>query len=233
MKTYFDRNLIFEAHQHAKAVYPEEACGFLLKDRYMRMDNFAKDRTNTFKINHKEFLTHQEGLLAIMHSHGDYPHLSAADMEQQIETGVPWGITFVDKGFVTGTYFWGDDLEPQDLIGRQFIHGLYDCYATVRDYWRLKGFDIPDFPRDNLWWEKNPSMLEELYKEAGFDYIDESELKEGDSVVMKVLSNVTNHSAIVLNDGLILHHLYGRYSRREPLNRWKKFVTGYLRYKHA
>lgn len=230
MKMYFDFNLVSKAQEHAKRVYPKESCGFLLRDRYLPMENWAEDTVNGFKIKQMEFIKHKENIMAVMHSHADYPHLSKADMLQQIETGVPWGITFIDNGALTDTYFWGDQLEIQDLIGRPFVHGMYDCYAIVRDYWRLEGYNIMEFPRENLWWQKDPSMLENGCQEAGFYFIDESDLQIGDVVFMKVMAPVVNHSGIYIGDGLILHHLYNRLSRREPLNRWRKYVSGYLRY---
>ena len=162
----------------------------------------------------------------------DYPHLSKVDMDGQIGSALPWGIILLKNGGIEHTAFWGDGI-IYDLIGRPFIHGLFDCYSLVRDYWRHKGFDIKEFPRENFWWEKDPSMLERGSESAGFHYIDSSEVQEGDVVFMKIMSNVTNHSGIVLNKGIVLHHLYNRLSRREPLNRWRKFITKYLRYENA
>ena len=76
-------------------------------------------------------------------------------------------------------------------------------------------------------------MLEDGVHEAGFDYIDERELKEGDVVFMKIKADVVNHSAIYLGKSWIVHHLYGRLSNKEPINKWRSFITGYLRYKNA
>ena len=233
MKEYFDKDIIRQAEFHAKKHYPKEACGFLMKDRFMPVENVAEDKVNDFKINQKEFFRYKKDTLAIIHSHADYPHLSKADMDSQIRSALPWGIILLKKGSVEHTFFWGDQLPVQDLIERPFCHGLYDCYSLVRDYYRTKEIIIPPFTRDNLWWEKDPSMLENGMEEAGFHFIDVSEMKVGDVIFMKIMADVVNHSAVYIGNGLILHHLYNRLSRREPLNRWRKYVTGYLRYKHA
>lgn len=233
MKTYFDKELIRKAEFHAKSKYPEEACGFITDDDFIPIDNVAVNKVQNFVIDKFDYIKYNGKVKAIVHSHADYPHLSKADMIGQIKSALPWGLVLLNKGKVEHTVFWGNQLEPQDLIGRPFIHGIYDCYAIVRDYWRLKGHDIIDFPRDNLWWETEPSMLEDGCQEAGFDFINESQLKIGDVVFMKVMAPVVNHSAIYIGDGLVLHHLYNKLSRKEPLIRWRDSISGYLRYKNA
>ena len=233
MKTYFDDEAIRKCQLHCKRKYPEEACGFITENDFIPVENKSEDRVKSFKIDKYDLFKHNDKIKAIVHSHADYPHLSKEDMLGQKRSGFPWGIVLLNKGHVEHTYFWGDQLEPQDLIGRPFIHGLYDCYAIVRDYWRHKGYEVKDFPRENLWWNDNPSMLEDGCEEAGFNFIDEQQLKVGDVIFMKVLSTVTNHSGIYIGNGLILHHLYNRLSREEPVHRWRKYITGFLRYKNA
>ena len=233
MKTYFDRKIIIDAQQHAQIEYPNESCGFIMDDYYHALQNLAEDPINDFRISPEEFIKYRKEIRAIVHSHADYPHLSKTDMISQKKSGFPWGVTLLQNKSILDTYFWGDDLEIQDFIGRPFVHGLYDCYALIRDYHRSKGFDVPDFPRSNLWWHDEPSMLKENCKEAGFHFIEIEDLKIGDVIFMKVLAKVTNHQGIYLGDGLMMHHLYNRLSRREPMNRWSKQITGFLRYKDA
>jgi len=233
MKTYFDRKIILDVQKHAQIEHPKEACGFIMDDYYHPIQNRAEDPINDFKISPEDFIKYRKEIRAIVHSHVDYPHLSKADMISQKKSGIPWGVTLLNKTAVIDTYFWGDDLEIQEFIGRPFVHGLYDCYALVRDYHRSIGHDVPDFPRSNLWWHDEPSMLEDNCDEAGFYYIQESEVDVGDVITMKVLADVTNHQAIYLGDGLMMHHLYNRLSRREPVHRWSKHITGFMRYKSA
>ena len=69
--------------------------------------------------------------------------------------------------------------------------------------------------------------------ENGFDYIDQTQAKEGDCFFMQLRADVVNHCGIYLGNGQILHHLYGRLSREEPLGRWTKYITDWVRYKNA
>jgi len=51
----------------------------------------------------------------------------------------------------------------------------------------------------------------------------------GDVFLAQVRAPVPNHGGVYLDGGLILHHLEGRLSRREPLGPWRRFVTHALR----
>ena len=231
MKLYFDQNIVAEAEEHAKEVFPQESCGFILDDEYLPMDNIAKDKVGHFKIDPKQFIIHNESIRAIVHSHGNYPHASKMDMEQQIASGIPWGIINIKNGAVTHTVFYGDQLEPQHLVGRPFFHGVYDCYSLVRDHHRERGITIPIYPRENLWWETEPSMLLKGYAELDyFHKVDPSEAQPGDVVLMTILAEVVNHSAILLEKDCIVHHLYGKLSRVENIKRWKQCIGGFYRY---
>ncbi len=230
MKQYFEKHIVSQAEIHAKSKYPEESCGFILEDRFEPIENIAADKIKNFRINENDYIKFNGQIKAIVHSHADYSHLSEQDMRSQIRSALPWGVILLNHGAVEHSVFWGDALPVQDLIGRPFIHGLYDCYALVRDYWRLKGYDVIDQPRENMWWNTSVTLLEDKCHESGFDPLEEAKMKIGDVVLMKVLSSSVNHSGIYIGDGLILHHLYNRLSRREPLNRWRKQVAGYLRY---
>ena len=225
----FPQHLINLAVQHCKSVYPEEGCGFILENAFIPCDNVAADKVKNFKIDLKEFAKYNSDIKAIIHSHANYPHISKHDMITQKNLEIPFGVVFLKNGALDKLAFFGDQIKPYELLNREFIHGIFDCYALMRDWHRLNGRMIKDYPRENLWWETEPSMLEDLCNDAGFYHIDE-EPKVGDIIFMKVLADVTNHSAVYLGDGLLLHHLYGRLSRREPVVRWRKYITGYLRY---
>jgi len=226
----FDPIEVRKALNHFKMLVPEEGCGFIHKGKFVPVDNISEEKIMTFEIDPREYLKYADGLECILHSHYNYDHVSKKDMLQQIASKVPWGIIFLRDTSHENMIFFGDQLEPYDLIGRSFVHGVHDCYGLVRDYYRLKGITLPIFPRDNLWWEREPSMIMDNYKEAGFEEIEEKDIQEGDVFVAQILADVVNHTGIVLDNGLILHHLYTRLSRRDNHTSWKKFIRGYYRY---
>lgn len=231
MIEYFSKKIMSQAKKHAIECFPEESCGLVIDDIYLPCKNTARDPLRDFKIDTKLYIVNNDNIKCIIHSHNDFPHASKKDMQQQLATDIPWGIINLKHRNVTDIQFWGDSLPVQDLIGRTFFHGINDCYGLVRDYYRKeKGITLKQFPREMSWWLTDEHMLVNNMKEAGFNVIDKDRLEVGDVIFGSILSKSVNHSAIYVGNGLILHHLVNRLSRTEPLVRWNKYVTHYLRY---
>lgn len=226
--TKITKHIEQEAKLHALAEYPKECCGVVQQKKYFRCTNIAEDPTKAFEI--KEDVFPEVDL--VIHSHPDgSPCPSKSDMEGQIESAVPWGIVATDGVNTSDVVWFGDECPIVDLVGREFIHGVYDCYNLVRDYYRLKGITLPQFPRDEAWWNDGENLLEaDNLFDAGFVPISANEMKKGDVVVANILSKVTNHVGIYMGGGVVLHHLYNRLSRKEPIGPWQKYCRHYLRY---
>jgi len=226
----FEQVLINEAIVHAQQEYPKEAVGFFVNDTYVPLENIAEDPIKNFRVNPEMFIAYYGSIQAVIHSHGDYGHVSKEDMEGQIRSAIPWGVICLKNGAVDKIAFWGDQIDPYPLIGRVFLHGLWDCYGLLRDYFRFKGITLNQYPRDNRWWEHSPSMLEDNVLDAGFTQVDEKHLRKGDVVFMQIGAPVVNHCGVYLGGSLIIHHLYNKLSRREPISNWRNSVSGYYRY---
>jgi len=241
----FDDPLIIEAiKKDARARYPEEACGVIVANQYVPCPNIAANPKETFKIDPALFPL-DGSWQAVVHSHPD-PNKglepSIEDMQAQLSTGLPWGLVAVWADAISDVMFWGDDIPTPDLIGRPFrsgptgTDGKGDCYAIIRDFYKLeKNIRLREFPRDDAWWathdkSKQGDMYRENFKSAGFIEISESELQYGDILLIAIRSEKPNHAGIYLGNGLMLHHLQHRLSRREPANPYKKMITHYLRY---
>ena len=194
------------------------------------MKNIAEDKSDNFEIDIKEFIKYESIIKCIIHSHNNYGHLSRNDMILQEKSRKPYGMINLINKSLDKVVFWGDQLPPQDLIGRSFTHGCYDCYGLVRDYYKMKGITLPSYPRENFWWKKDPSMLIDNFQDAGFKRIKDNEVREGDVYMMKLDAPVVNHSGIWLKNGMILHHLYKNLSGKDSIGRWQQFLEGFYRY---
>lgn len=223
---------------HAREEYPKEACGIVFNNDYIPMKNIAQNPLNDFRIDAKELLKYPD-YQAVYHSHPDAAaEPSAADIQGQIVTDVPWILSSINSdGESTKPFEWGANTVIPALIGREFRHGPSgsdgrgDCYALIKDYYKLeRNVDLPEFPRNNDWWNHGESLYIDHFKEAGFKEVDEADIKDGDVFLMSINSNTPNHGGIILDGNLILHHLTGRQSRREPLGRWIKYIDRWLRY---
>lgn len=243
----FDTNLISQIKDHVKSEYPKEACGIIVqKDGaacFIPCENKYEDPEIGFQIDPKitnTFIVNKT-LVAVVHSHcvantSESSAPSKMDMEGQILTGVIWGIFDTDGNNIKDPYWWGDFILDEPLIGADFKSGINDCYSLIRKwYWQKKGLKLLDFARDMDWWLNGENMYEDNFERAGFFQISKKELENGDLVLGKVKSDRINHAGIYLNNsedgnGLILHHLSNRLSRRETANNWVDKAELFLRY---
>ena len=224
-----------DAIAHAAAHAEKEVCGFVVNGQYYPLENVHEDAENHFKIDPKAWVKHSRigEIQAIVHSHtginGLFP--SAYDMQKQAETGLPWGIVKADVGRVL---WFGDHVLDRQLIGREFVPGVMDCYAMIRGYYH-QAFKkkLVDFPRDAEWWENGGTLFVDGFKKAGFYAISKEQLQPGDVMLMQIRSKTPNHGAVILENGLMLHHVHGQLSRKEPFGRWLAYATHFLRYEDA
>ena len=140
MKQYLPENVLTDAIKHAQEEYPNESCGMVINNKYKPYKNIAHDTVNEFEIDPRNYIRNEGDIEFIIHSHCDTKtqldtgHASKSDMLQQIATDVPWCIIHLNQyGNYTQHFCWGDQLPIQNLIGRKFSHGVYDCYSLVRD----------------------------------------------------------------------------------------------------
>lgn len=225
--------------------YPHEACGLIVDGVYRPYRNLHPEPETAFRMSPQAWVAaaRRGEIQAVVHSHvNGSAEPSAADIQGQIDSNVPWVIVLTDGEVAGDPWAWGDGLQPPPLIGRQFRHGPSgtdgkgDCYALIRDWYRQeRGVVLKDFARDNDWWADGGDLYRQGFAEAGFRPVAPHEAKPGDVFLASLPAGggrpgVPHHGGIVLDNSLILHHLPGRYSRREPMGRWRKFVTHFLRY---
>lgn len=228
---------IADIRAHALAEYPRECCGIIERGEYVPLANIHETPETDFRLDSAVWCSHD--VEAVVHSHPDAPdEPTASDMASQIETAVPWVLCSVSCGAVSTPYAWGTDGCVPPLIGRGFRHGPSgtddkgDCYALLRDYYLLeRGVVLPEFPRDNEWWKQGKDLYSDCFALAGFRDLGALETPEtGDVVLMSINSPVLNHAAIYVGNDMILHHLHGRLSRREPACLWRKMFRRWIRH---
>lgn len=259
MTTKFD--LAFDdAKHHARECFPQESCGVIANYKYIPFVNEAADieahrndpecscKLCSFKLNAEKYanLITQTDVQYIVHSHPNGPFApSLADMRQQIQTDIAWAIIPLDADRIFDIIKWGEKDNIPPIIGRNFVHGVTDCYSLVRDIFRLgktklaeqgilewpyDPIELDEFPREVDWWDKGGNLYSENFKAQGFVEIPFSEAKIGDCFLLKLRSEKYNHAGVLINDGLIIHHLAQRLSRREPAGIWGRQSALWLRY---
>ena len=229
-----------QLQREAIAAYPQEAVWLITPGECRRVKNIAAEPTQTFQVDKRTMgAAVGRGPLEVVPSRPDYPACpSAADMRGQAASGVPWGIVATDGERASEPTWFGDQVDRAPLVGRGFRHGVTDCYALIRDYYRLElGIDLIEFPRDWEWWLNGGDLYRDGIAPAGFRRIEQAEAMPGDMWIAQLRSPVPNHGGVLLEHGLALHHPSGRdpvdgtqLSRREPIGRWLPHITLWLRH---
>ena len=234
---------------HAAQVFPHECCGLVVWDEgtsraggpgtwYLPCANMAAGQErDRFVLDPAAWAEVEDAgmqVMAVVHSHPNAcAHPSMADRVMCERTGLPWLIMGWPSGVMTRTDPAG---WRAPLVGREFHHGVLDCYSLVRDYyaWEL-GIELPDFERRDGWWETPGAPGANLYRdhfaEAGFVQV-QGRPQAHDGLLMRVAARVDNHAAVFVGDGTIVHHLYGRLSCRDVWgDGWERHTTAVLRHR--
>lgn len=232
---YQDATIANAVQDHALADYPNEAVGCIVDGQYLPLINEADQPQISFA--RSDYPADAE---AFIHSHTQDRSTapSRADMQSQQATALPWGIVATDGKSCSAIQWFGDQVPVPPLLGRTFVSGFTDCWGLVRDVYRTQfGITLQNIPRDENWYRDQPPhgvaldlLGTDRIIETGFRIIDISKARPGDVLLGSILSRVVNHCAILLPDGLLMHHTDGRLSRREPVNNWMKLIRYCVRH---
>lgn len=227
--------MLNQIREHAAASYPEEACGLIVQighaQRYVRCRNVHPEPTEHFELAPEDYAAAEDSgqILAVVHSHPDATSRpSILDRAQCDAMGVPWYILSWPEGDFRRVE---PDVWPRPLIGRHYVYGLQDCYSIVQD-WYLQERDIelgrPE-TADGWWEDGRQDVIVESYEGLGFRRCDE--LHVGAVIVMQVSAPVTNHCAVYLGGGQMIHHMPGRLSVQCPYGGyWQERTRAILEY---
>lgn len=241
---------------HAQEEYPNECCGVIIGGRYYPCTNIAPDPANAFEIDPAEWVALSElgEVGAIVHSHPNgNAEPSEVDRVQMGLHGVDWVIVGLGHTPTGAKYCDIKTHKPTTytapLLGREYHHGVQDCYSLVRDYYsRELGIELPDFARIDEWWENehHEPLYQNNFAKAGFVAVDGTPQKH-DVILCRVgRTHHINHALIFVGDGklnsettpdcvgdcLVLHHPHGRLSVREIYGEsWQKRTALVVRHR--
>ena len=242
-----NKTLTKQIQAHAAAEFPRECCGVVIaeggRQKYVPCRNDASTPSEHFIINPEDLANAEDrgAIRVIVHSHPDTPaQPSMADRVSCELHEKPWAIISWPSGELC-------EFKPcgyqAPLLGRDYGHGLLDCYALCRDYYsREYGIELPNYPRRDGWWTTGESLYEKYYEEAGFYPV--ADLRKGDMILMQINANAPNHAGIYLGDGLLasvpdlhaaprtfLHHRYNKKSSRDVYGgMWADYTVLILRH---
>jgi cell wall-associated NlpC family hydrolase len=85
---------------------------------------------------------------------------------------------------------------------------------------------LGNFPRGDSWWTRGGNLIADNFKAAGFIEVQHTDIQVGDVLTFSIGRGPLNHLAVYIGGGLMLHHLTGRLSRKEPVLPWKNHHVG-------
>ncbi len=229
--------LIDAIREHARREFPRESCGLVIREpggaeRYVPCRNLADGQTHFIAAPEDIAEAEAQGeLIAVAHSHpNSAPEPSQADRVMMERWGVPWIIINVPVGHWR---VWEPSGYRPSLIGREFSHGVLDCYALVKDHFaEALGIALPEFEREDDWWRKGSNLYLDNFSAAGFVDVTLEEMRPHDCPLIALNSKVPNHAAVYLGDDVILHHVMRRLSRREVYSGyWKRHTRRVVRHR--
>ncbi len=210
------------ALNHAKEEYPKESVGLVQiingKQRYFKCKNIAETPDEHFVLNPDcyEAAEKKAPIVGLIHSHpSTSPEPSPADKVACEKTNLIWYIVNPNTEKWTITKPNGYKL---DYIGRQFSHGVVDCYSLVRDFYKREfNINLTDYYRKDKWWEGEENLYIDNFAKEGFKEIPLKQIKYGCVILINLESNKANHAAIYIgkenkDNNKILHHVQGRLS---------------------
>jgi len=214
------------AMRWAAECQPMEGCGVIAAGRFIPVDNTATEH-DTFVMDMRRFceIDSKTRVEAVVHSHVYVaPRPSDGDRAMCEKTGLPWLIVSWPEEIFTV-------IEPcgwkAPVVGRQWAWGSHDCLGCIRDgFLEQTGIELPDFPREWLWWAKGGNDIEEQFAGAGFVRLAQDVLpRHCDVFGMQIAAPVVNHLGLFLEPDLMLHQMMGRPSVREVYGGYYRKAT--------
>ena len=222
-----------EFKEHVVKCYPQEACGIVIDDVFLPIENIASDPINNFEFSQKDSLALLGKEYKVLHSHTDESYSidprtpSLNDMKGRYATQVPWGIVHCD-GENISDILWFGGINEIDLLGRTYISNVYDCFTLARDFYYTKfDIDVGLHPRPTDWEEWDPYYIEHTYSKLGF--VEVKIPTYGDVVLLSIGTRYINHIGIFIKDDTFIHHLFARKSSEDSLKKWNRQLIKILR----
>ena len=126
-------------------------------------------------------------------------------------------------------------IKYEHLLGQPFDFGKSDCYSIVRDFYKDNyDIELPNYARPTQFWDFGLDMYMERFRKNGFTVLNcnPHEYVPGDVFLMSIQSTVANHAGILIEKGMMLHHLVNQISTVTPYRSlWRNSTMAVVRHK--
>jgi proteasome lid subunit RPN8/RPN11 len=218
----------------ARKASPAECCGFVVNGEIVPCQNASESPSDYFTISAEDYVRASSigEIEAIYHSHvNGVRGFSKPDIAACKQSNLPW-IVFHSP---SADFFYADPTGHAPYEGRQWIYGIHDCYAILRDFYRREfSIQLDDFDRgeEYEWESKDWTMFIDNYHQQGFYEVNRPAQK-GDFLLMQIGAPSPNHAGVITGeDNCFYHHLTGRLSEKSVYGGyWAKVTAKVLRHR--
>lgn len=222
--------IVREAHKAS----PQECCGLVVNGELFPCKNVHSSPLTNFAISAEDYAQADEkGVIeAVYHSHvKGLNGFSVHDVKACKQINLPWIIFNTE----TADFFYADPTGNAKYEGRQWVYGVNDCYALMRDFYKREfNIALDDFERgeDEEWLSPGWEMFTRNYEHQGFIEVGRPERK-GDVLLMMMQCDHPNHVGVMIGGGnRFYHHLSNRLSQASVYGGyWAKVTVKVLRHK--
>lgn len=213
-----------------------EMCGlFVLREGVVQFEpcqNSAYDTQNSFLIHPADYVRCMDSgeVIGVGHSHVTAPvRPSPEDIVHSENCKLPFVIFQPETNEVDSYNPTGD---PVPLVGRRWSLGVSDCYTLVRDYYKTQGVVLNEYVRNEYQCLTRDTRFVDKAEENGFVDVTGQAPRVHDLILIQVKADVPNHAAVLVSESIILHHIQGRLSCRDPYGGyWVRNTAKVLRHK--
>jgi proteasome lid subunit RPN8/RPN11 len=232
-----NQSTLEEIRGYCRQEFNKEACGVVAEGKVIHSKNLAGDPTKYFVMSPAIWSNLSE-VDFTWHSHCSNQEFSFADIAMCRQLKLPMYLFKLPIG--KDDFYDPNTIEP--LIGREFTYWIRDCWALVKDWYKLhQNVDLPDPPRELKdengvfhWnqphWDMYRQMLPEKFHQVEFN----SGLQRGDLILSTIrfqspptAPNSPNHIAVVEDPtkNLLLDHFYGSISSQKVYGQERRKQT--------
>jgi proteasome lid subunit RPN8/RPN11 len=221
--------VVADAQAHALECFPNESCGAVIRDRYIRFENESTEPDHHFIITDPAWYVSYENdeVTCIVHSHNNCNYASVPDQAQQQELDIPSMIINVQDNVIKDCIVFGG--KPAPLLDRPFFYGAFDCLALASDYLlATKGQPLQNPLREWEFWARAEPVFEtDLANNTEIPLVAASikDIQDGDVLFYNIGgTKYINHIGVSCGNGEVLHHFFNRISGTYPLTYFRKYL---------
>ena len=221
-----------EALIHAKEAFPKEACGLIYivkgREKYIRSKNLSANPQEQFTLD-PLIWSQAEDKGVITGVFDSHPACSSKPSNADIASADRLGITWYIVNPKTEEWSIYRPIQQTNLLGREWIWAVADCYTLVRDWYKEQGVILFDLPRPDQDTFNEISFFDLHWRKEnrGFRELKPNErLKKGDVLLFSLAASTLNHVGVYVGQGKILHHIQRRLSGRDEYSEYLQKCTG-------